>query len=437
MPDFDREEAAFRAAFAKHADEVLIEGQPALHRARWVAPLLSAAVVVAVVGGTTLLLGRDDSPKPPPAASSVTPSSKPIVLDGDWRVVALTDEDGKSLLKSDKVRVRFSEGKVGGSTECNGFGYSPRYKRSGRGGQNLLILGHYRSTLVGCNETPIANRLKAVRHVSESDGVLRLQAEDETNIVTLVRVGTSVVLEGEWRVTALLDTEGRSVLTGWPRKVTIKFSAGNLAATTGCNGVTAKYQQQGPDGRDVVPTRTNTTLVACAGLGNEPPLLERLQAVRHVSEENGNLYLQDDNWATIATLVRVGASTEPTQYPTVPPEGDLATWTLAPGQNLTEYSTEFTALVTRLACHDGVTGKVLGPAVRYQQKDIVVSFTAAKPEGEANEVFNCQGNDSVPVAVHLAHPLGDSKLVDGQCVEVPGTSPCYFDHGVRWPTTAR
>ncbi|MFL6109606.1 MAG: META domain-containing protein [Marmoricola sp.] len=266
--------------------------------------------LVSVVGATALaialgvlILGHNSERKPEPNVLRPTPT---VTLDGQWRVVALKDEDGKSLLRSDKVRVIFKAGKVGGSTECNGFG-GP-YKQSGPGGEDLFISNRIGSTLVGCNETPIGLRLSAVRHANELDGVLYLQSENRTNIAILVRAFQPVSLQGTWRVTAVKDAEGKSVpITKFTKKAGIEFKEGGVSGNDGCNDFAGRFTQAGPDRHDLALHITDMTAALCRTVATL-----RLLEVRHIAEENGSLYLKDENWATIATLERVGMSPQQT-----------------------------------------------------------------------------------------------------------------------------
>lgn len=123
----------------------------------------------------------------------------------------------------------------------------------------------------------------------------------------------------------------------------------------------------------------------------------------------------------------------PNPYPTVPPTGDIAIWSLAPGQDLNQDSTEFTALVTRLGCNSGVTGQVMGPGVVITGSRVVVSFTVPPSPGGL-----CPGNDSVSVKVRLAEPLGGRALVDGQCTNTRASRTyfCEVDDGVRRPAAS-
>lgn len=74
MTDFEREERAFREAFAGQAlDAPTITPEPAVRQRGWLSAGLVAATVLAVVG-TTFVLQRDGDPKPPVPTPVVTPS---------------------------------------------------------------------------------------------------------------------------------------------------------------------------------------------------------------------------------------------------------------------------------------------------------------------------------------------------------------------------
>ena len=125
----------------------------------------------------------------------------------------------------------------------------------------------------------------------------------------------------------------------------------------------------------------------------------------------------------------------PTSIATKPPpaagSGETAVWSIRSDEHLTSASRTFTAYVTRLGCNGGVTGTVRRPTIREGDTRVVVTFTveAATPGGHS-----CQGNGQVPIAVHLASPLGDRVLVDGACrtgSEAATTTFCA-DGSVRW-----
>lgn len=109
-----------------------------------------------------------------------------------------------------------------------------------------------------------------------------------------------------------------------------------------------------------------------------------------------------------------------------------AVWTVAPGQQLGAETVEFTALVNRVGCNGGVTGEPQEPDARLGDEEVVVTFTVTPGEPAAAD---CQGNDDVAYDVVLPEPLGERRLVDGQCEpegEASGNSSCRPD-GVRYP----
>ena len=91
-----------------------------------------------------------------------------------------------------------------------------------------------------------------------------------------------------------------------------------------------------------------------------------------------------------------------------------------------------TALVERVGCSGGTTGKVLAPGIRRTRDEVVITFTVERlPPG----FYTCPGNDQVPYRVDLGEPLGRRKLVDGLCLRsgpLVETSYCENDEGVRW-----
>ncbi len=127
---------------------------------------------------------------------------------------------------------------------------------------------------------------------------------------------------------------------------------------------------------------------------------------------------------------RATQSTEPTT--TTRPPGETATWFLQPSQQLTVATRSFTAMVTRLACSGGETGRVLPPTVRYHADQIVVTFTV---EPQVAGFHTCQGNRPVAYQVRLDRPMGGEQLMDGACLgngEAARTRDC--SEPMRWPT---
>ena len=107
--------------------------------------------------------------------------------------------------------------------------------------------------------------------------------------------------------------------------------------------------------------------------------------------------------------------------------GDAAVWNLGPSSSIDRSSTTFTALVSRLGCNSGVTGKVLAPDIESSESAVVVTFSVVPAEPGGG---NCQGNKEVAYEVVLEEPLLDRELVDGQCLpggEAVTTSLCVPD----------
>jgi hypothetical protein len=92
--------------------------------------------------------------------------------------------------------------------------------------------------------------------------------------------------------------------------------------------------------------------------------------------------------------------------------GAPAVWTPDPGNPPSPDRSTFTALVTRLGCNDGTTGRVGTPGVTGSETEVIVTFTVKF----ASEGYHaCPGNDQVAVEVDLGQPLGDRVLLDGAC----------------------
>ncbi len=68
--------------------------------------------------------------------------------------------------------------------------------------------------------------------------------------------------------------------------------------------------------------------------------------------------------------------------------GAAAVWTAAPNQSLEPGTSEFTVLVSRLGCNNGVTGEVLEPDVRLDAQRVVLTFAVEPDEPSA---ANCLG----------------------------------------------
>lgn len=105
-------------------------------------------------------------------------------------------------------------------------------------------------------------------------------------------------LAGTWRIRALVGVDGQADLgSAKPDQMSLTFDEGKLGGTMICNGLSGDYTR---DGRDVEFTHLMATQEACG----EPPLLQRLDDVRHLDMANGHLYLYAADWQIIAELDR-------------------------------------------------------------------------------------------------------------------------------------
>ncbi len=104
--------------------------------------------------------------------------------------------------------------------------------------------------------------------------------------------------------------------------------------------------------------------------------------------------------------------------------GSPGVWELARGQRLNNSSSTFIAIVTRLDCNGGVTGKVAKPVVQFAKSQIIVTFHVT-PKNDG--IANCESNELVPYKVELDEPLKGRTLKDGQCLSggpAVGTTLC-------------
>ncbi|GAA1724862.1 hypothetical protein [Brachybacterium phenoliresistens] len=110
-------------------------------------------------------------------------------------------------------------------------------------------------------------------------------------------------------------------------------------------------------------------------------------------------------------------------------EGDQATWSLAPGQEVTAETTVLKLEATRTSCANGRTGELLEPVITVSESRVIVRIDAVplKPGG-----YDCPGNDRVPVTVRLEEPVGDRELVDGGCLREDAREIGDCEDPVRW-----
>ncbi|MCL2594373.1 MAG: hypothetical protein FWD83_02450 [Promicromonosporaceae bacterium] len=142
---------------------------------------------------------------------------------------------------------------------------------------------------------------------------------------------------------------------------------------------------------------------------------------------------------TSVTLMGEGtvAATLPTWYGSTcatPLPFDAAVWTLAPGTVLTPDTTSFEVLATRLGCSGGYTGEIVYTSTVRWGNELVVTL-GVEPLGDGT--FTCPGNEEVLHTIELGAPLGDLRLVDGQCVPTIGeaTGTVFCNPATRWDGT--
>jgi hypothetical protein len=120
----------------------------------------------------------------------------------------------------------------------------------------------------------------------------------------------------------------------------------------------------------------------------------------------------------------------PIDYKKLP--GDGALGQLPQGAVVTSDDTSLMIEVTRLSCAGGVTGEVLEPAVSFTESEVVIVARVGEIEGDQT----CPSNDWVPITVDLSEPIGERKLVDGECLlgDSDRISDCV--DAVRWDPEA-
>ena len=116
-----------------------------------------------------------------------------------------------------------------------------------------------------------------------------------------------------------------------------------------------------------------------------------------------------------------------------PEAGDAARWSIASSPSPTQST--ITALVRRVGCAGGTTGKVLRPGIVVTDAEIVVTFNVAPISGAQT----CPGNDAVHYVLDFGLAIGKRRLIDGSCRAAgaaKSTSSCQ-DGGVRWVPSQR
>jgi hypothetical protein len=132
----------------------------------------------------------------------------------------------------------------------------------------------------------------------------------------------------------------------------------------------------------------------------------------------------------LASLVACGDAASIGEAAEERPPGATATWEVDPEQRPAGDTRSIAVLVTRLGCAGGETGRVLPPAVREEDDQVVVIFTVEAKPGDNT----CPGNKPVSETIALERPLGTRTLIDGACLsgEAVSTGPCV-EGAQRWP----
>lgn len=83
----------------------------------------------------------------------------------------------------------------------------------------------------------------------------------------------------------------------------------------------------------------------------------------------------------------------------LPGDTAVASWTLAPGQEVGPTTRELGVLVTRVECNSGVTGQVEEPKIEVKSDRMIVTFVVTPGRvGSAD----CQGNSEVAFSPHAS-----------------------------------
>jgi hypothetical protein len=167
-----------------------------------------------------------------------------------------------------------------------------------------------------------------------------------------------------------------------------------------------------PEARDLLPgtgwtlavrQETLVVFIAPAPPGSEPPLVE------------ATLELVDGAWQT-----RGFGQCWP--QADVGPGLGLASYRVAPHEELSPEVTEIDVLVTERACNSGADarGRVVRPGVILGAESVTVVFAVVPRGGD----HDCPSNPETPVLLELPEPLGDRQLLDGSSVPPRDATTC-------------
>jgi hypothetical protein len=105
-------------------------------------------------------------------------------------------------------------------------------------------------------------------------------------------------------------------------------------------------------------------------------------------------------------------------------------WEVDPARPPGKDARSISALVTRLSCSGGKTGRVLSPVIREDATRVVVTYTVEPlPKG----AYTCQGNTPTPHTFTLQRPLAGRPLLDGECLTKRSASFGGCLREQRWP----
>ena len=188
--------------------------------------------------------------------------------------------------------------------------------------------------------------------------------------------------------------------------------AGDAELAPGPEAAALRALLDGPEARDLLP-RSGWTLavrqealvlfVAPSPPGSEPPIVQvslELAGGSWRAEGFGQCWPQAD----------------------VGPGLGLASFRVAPHEELSPETEEVDVLVTERACNSGqdARGRVVRPAVILADDTVTVVF-AVVPRGGMQE---CPSNPETPVLLELPEPLGERRLVDGSSVPPRDATTC-------------
>ena len=104
-----------------------------------------------------------------------------------------------------------------------------------------------------------------------------------------------------------------------------------------------------------------------------------------------------------------------------PKRGESATWEVDSERPPQPTDMKVLALVSRVECAGGRTGRVLAPVVAEDEQRVVVTFTV---ERTPDKGATCPGNRPGGQTFTLGQALGNRLLFDGSCPRPEGGTDC-------------